>query len=168
MTVFFVVLLLLAAFVMALDAGLVLSFHDSDAAGQGMTKGFAFLISIFLWAVLGGLLIICAKRGGLPGAVGFVALVLYAAAAAGHFAALSILEDLQQGDPFESTLRVVTIAGPLLIIVYCLWNYVPFIRAFLSAGAANWSAAVLVCVLSVLPWVLKRPAAAAGEARMEA
>jgi hypothetical protein len=67
MTVLFTARLLLAAIVTALSGSLVFSFHESAAAGQGMAKAFALLASIFLWVVLGGLVLICIKRGGLPG-----------------------------------------------------------------------------------------------------
>src|SRR5579864_3147016 len=106
MTVFFSILLCVALVMTAAVGGMVSDFHKSDAAGRGMTQAFATFASIFLWLLLGGLVVLCAVRGGFPGLGAVVALVLYVGAAAGHFAALSTLEHLESGDHFESLLRL--------------------------------------------------------------
>jgi hypothetical protein len=111
MTVLFTARLLLAAIVTALSGSLVFSFHESAAAGQGMAKAFALLASISLWVVLGGLVLICIKRGGLPGRTAFVALVQFVAVAAGHFAAFGILGRLPARDRFELPLQFVAVAS---------------------------------------------------------
>lgn len=168
MTVFFSILLCVALVMTVAVGGMVSDFHKSDAAGRGLTQAFAMFASIFLWLLLGGLALLCAVRGGFQGRTMIVALILYVGAAAGHFSALSTLGHLESGDRFESLLRLVTIAGPFLVIVCCVWNFFPGLRPLAPAGVVNSLVALAILFLAAAPWVVKGPSNSMTTARNQA
>jgi hypothetical protein len=168
MTVFFCILLCVAIVVTAAVGGMVFDFNKSDAAGRGLTRAFAMFASVFLWLVIGGLVLLCGVRGGFPGLSGAVAPILYLGAAVGHFAALNILEHLESGDRYESLLRLVTIAGPYLVIICSLWNFFPGLRSLTPAGFVNGGVALAIAFLAATPWVVMGPSKATTTARDQA
>jgi hypothetical protein len=165
MTVFFSILLCVALVVTAAVGGMVSDFHKSDAAGRGMTQAFAMFASILLWLALGGLVVLCAVRGGFPGVAALVALILWIGAAAGHFAALSTLEHLESGDRFESLLRLVINLAPFLVMACCAWNFFPGLRSLAPAAVVNGVAALVIACLAATPWIVKGPSDSMATAR---
>ncbi|HYL78999.1 MAG TPA: hypothetical protein VEU96_32710, partial [Bryobacteraceae bacterium] len=165
MTVFFSILLCVALVMTAAVGGMVSDFHKSDAAGRGMTQAFAMFAAILLWLALGGLVVLCAVRGGFQGLAAIVALLLYIGAAAGHFVALTTLEHLESGDRFESLLRLVAVAAPFLVIACCAWNFFPGLRSLAPAGFVNGAAALAIALLAATPWIVKGPSDSMTTAR---
>lgn len=157
MTAFFSILLSVALVMTIAVGGMVFDFHKSDAAGRGMTQAFAMFASILLWLVLGGLVVLCAVRGGFAGLGAIVALILCVGAAAGHFVALTTLGHLESGDRFESLLRLVAIAAPFLVIACCAWNFFPGLRSLAPATVVNGVVALAIAFLAATPWVVKGP-----------
>jgi hypothetical protein len=168
MSVLFSILLFSAASLAAVVSNLVFAFHESDAAGQGLTRAFAFLGAIVLWLLIGGLLAICGVRGGLPGFTWVVVLILYVPAVAGYFAAVSTLDQLASGQRFESLLRGVTVALPYLAILFSAWNFFPALRALLPVRTTGLAAGLLSIALSAVPWLVMAPAHRVIAARQEA
>jgi hypothetical protein len=168
MTIFFSILLLLASLLIFAVGGMAFDFHKSDAAGNGMTQGFAFLLAILLWILLGVLLLISGTRNKLPGVSVLITLLLYAGGAAGYFVALNILKELASGDRFEFLLRIVVVACPWAVVWYCLWNFFPGVRAVVPTMVANCVAVVPVLLLAAVPWLVQGPANAIMTARRQA
>lgn len=159
MAVFFSILLYGAVVLAAVVGNMVFSFHASDAAGQGLTKTFAVIASIVLWLMLGGLIAMCG-RSRLA--------ILFFAAAIGHFVALLVLERMESGDRFETLLRIVTLAGPYLIILYCAWNYFEFLRKLAPSIAVDIAVGVTIAIVAAIPWIVKGPTYAASKTRNDA
>jgi hypothetical protein len=168
MTIFFSILLLLASLLIFAVGGMASDFHKSDAAGNAMTQGFAFLLAIVLWLMLGALLLISGARNKVPVVSTLVTLVLYVGAIAGYVVALNILKELASGDRFESLLRIVVMTCPWAVVFYCLWNFFPGVRSVVPTAAANCIAAVPLLVLAVVPWLAKGPTNAMMAARRQA
>lgn len=168
MTIFFSILLLLASLLIFAVGGMASDFHKSDAAGNGMTQGFAFLLGIVLWLMLGVLLLISGARNKLPVVSILITLILYVGAIAGYFVALNILKEMASGDRFESLLRIVVMVCPCGVILFCLWNFFPGVRTVVPTVAANCVAALPVLVLAAVPWLVKGPTNAAVAARRQA
>src|SRR5690349_1606735 len=93
-----ILLPLLAALATAVVGGTTFDFHKSDAAGQGLTRAYAFFGSFFQWLLLGALVWVCSARGAFSGWTQGIAVFLYITALAAHFAALRILSGLESGD----------------------------------------------------------------------
>jgi hypothetical protein len=168
MTIFFSILLLLASLLIFAVAGMASDFHKSDAAGNAMAQGFAFLLAIVLWLLLGVLLLMSGARNKLPGISILITLALYVGAGSGYFVALNILKEAPAGDHFESVLRTVLMTCPWAIIFYCLWNFFPGVRAVIPTAAANCIAAVPLLVLATVPWLAQGPTNAIVAARRQA
>jgi hypothetical protein len=168
MTIFFSILLLLASLLIFAVGGMAFDFHKSDAAGNGMTQGFAFLLGIVLWLLLGIVLLMSGTRNKLPGIAILIALLLYAGGAAGYFVALNILKELASGDRFEFLLRMVVVTCPWAAVWYCLWNFFPGVRNVIPTLAANCIAMVPVLVLAAVPWLVQEPSNAIMAARRQA
>ncbi len=168
MTIFFSILLLLASLLIFAVGGMAFDFHKSDAAGNGMTQGFAFLLGIVLWILLGVLLLMSGARNKLPGISILITLVLYVGAAAGYFVALNILKELASGDRFESILRIIVMTCPWAVVFYCVWNFFPGVRTVVPTVAANCIAAVPLLVLAAVPWLVQGPTNAIMATRQKA
>jgi hypothetical protein len=137
---------------------------SSDAAGRGLALAFGVLTAIVLWIVLAGLLVVAASKGGMPGAVKLLAVVLVPASAAACCVALELLS---QSDLARSRLPIVVpVLGPLLIGGYVVWLRWPAAHAAVSS---NQAAVVFVgglAILSILPWPLRSARARAREVAM--
>src|SRR5215469_6685144 len=168
MTIIFILLLGLAVLLaLVISAGL-LDFHKSDAAGQGLTRAFTFLEAIVLAVLLAALLLMSGLSGGLRGASGEVAMVLYAGTVSALFIALRILEKLQPGDRFQSLLQLVVFVCPGLLILYSAWSFFPGMRERIPALGANLGIGLPLFALSVAAWVVKAPSNAATATRQQA
>jgi hypothetical protein len=164
--VVFAMILLLAAVVWAGFVGCATTMHASDAAGNGLTQAFAFLLGIALWVLLAALLLIAALFGEMPRYAKLAAALLHPASGAAAMATV----DLLSRDASQAWMLIVPIVIPLLLVGYAAWACVPFLRRLVAArGAAlAWGAVLL---LTLLPWPLVVQAAvsrAAGRAQMDA
>ncbi len=168
MTVSFAILLFLAYLAVAGVAGTSSQFHKSDAAGQGLAQGFALVLSVFLWMVVGILLLVSSSRNAFSAFAGLAFMVLYIGGVAGHFTALRILQELPAKDKLEILLRLVLMASPCVLVLYCVWNFFSGLRGLVSATLVNWIAVVCLLVLEVVPWVVRGPVYAAAAVRVQA
>ncbi|HEV2689359.1 MAG TPA: hypothetical protein VGV35_12420 [Bryobacteraceae bacterium] len=168
MTVFFSILLLMASVMTAAVGGMVFDFHKSDTAGQGLSRTYAAFASVFLWLLLCGVVILCGARGGFPGATVLLVIILYVGAAVAHFTALSIVGGLETGDPYESLLRLVVVAGPFVMILYCAWNFFPTLHSMIPPIVVNVLGGLLIALLAATPWLVKGPSNALTAARKDA
>lgn len=167
MAVVFLILVLAAAAAMLALGVMVFDSHKGDAASRGLAQFFALAAASSLWLLLGGALLICRARSGFPGSDGRIVLMLYVVAAAGQFAALTILGDLESGDRFESLLRLAVVVSPGPVILYCLWNFFPGLRALIPAGTANAAAGLSLIAVSAIPWLVMAPSFSASAKRSE-
>ena len=168
MTVFFVLLLIFAAFVAAIVTALSADFHSSDAAGNGMAQGFAFFGAIVFWVVVGVLLVLCGVRNGFGTTRVLVAVAALAVAITSQFMAMSLLQDMRSGDAYETALRAMVGALPLVTLLYTLWAFFPGMHAALSPRAANITAGVAALIVCAIPWVAMVPVQATEQARSDA
>ena len=81
-SIFGVLLLFFAFLLWMFFAACAGSLRGSDAAGNGLTQGFAMLSGIVLWIALAVLLIVAGVRGGIPRSAAIAAMVLVPASAA--------------------------------------------------------------------------------------
>jgi hypothetical protein len=119
----FILLLCVSGFATIFVTSGVFTFHESDAAGQGLAHVFVVIADIVLLLMLGGLMLICGFRGAFAGGWGVAALALYLAAAAAEFGAVAILAELRQGDRFETLLRLLVPAIPVLLIAFAVIHF---------------------------------------------
>jgi hypothetical protein len=168
MTVIFILLLGLAALLALVIGASLFEYHKSDAAGQGMATAFTFFEAIIMAVLLAALLSMSGLSGGLRGASGAVAMVLYAGTVSALFIAVRILEKLQPGDRFQSLLQLVAVVSPGLLILYSAWSFFPGVRERIPAVGANLGIGLPILVLSVAAWVVKGPGDAATAARQQA
>jgi hypothetical protein len=143
-----------AAFLTLVVVSLTMAFHESDAAGQGLTRAFAFLAAIAVWILLGVLLLLCGKRAAFRGGASLAATVFLLVAAASTFAALGALDDLQSGDRFEMPLRVLVALLPLTVLLACVWVFFPALQAAIPPKTGRLAAAALLLALSSAAWIV--------------
>jgi membrane protein YdbS with pleckstrin-like domain len=125
------------------------SQHDSDAAGNAMSQGFAVISGIVLWMLLAVLLVLTWFRGGMPLWSVLAAAILLPFAG---FAALRTVQMMARYDHPGNWPLVVPAGVPLLVLAWCAWAWFPSLRAHVSpalAGGALWGC---VLVLALLPW----------------
>jgi hypothetical protein len=149
MTIFALILLIVTAMAYACLIATLLTLHNSDAAGNGLSQAFGALVTVVLWILLSGLMIVAGSKGSMPPWTSAIALFLVPASGAAALAAGQLL-----GSTFYRAKwpLVVPILLPLLLVGFALWAYLPLFQAILSpamAGAWTWGA---VLVLSLLPW----------------
>jgi hypothetical protein len=168
MTVIFILLLSLAVLLTLVVSAGIFDYHKSDAAGQGLATAFTLFGAVVLAVLLAVLLFMSGLNGGLRGASGAVAVVLYAATVSALLIALRILEQLQPSDRFGSLLQLVVVISPGLLILYCAWSFFPGVRERIPALGANLGIGLPLLALSVAAWVVKGPIDAATAARRQA
>ena len=145
------VLLLLAFFCWIGFVMCAVSMHESDAAGNGMAQGFAFVLGIAEWILLAMVLLVAGFGGKMPAWGKISAFILVPGSCAASLAAVQMLAENEYAGQW---LFGVPILLPLLIAGYALWALIPRLRAAVSpniAGGVVWCA---VAVLSALPWPL--------------
>jgi hypothetical protein len=125
------------------------SLHESDAAGQSLAQGFAFVLHVALWLVLGALVVL-GMSGGPSRHPAWLTALLYAAGATGASYALFALLKMQAGDRFTDALKAGAIGLPLLVILECVWG------TAISAAA--------IALLAAVPLALYAPALRASKA----
>ena len=136
----------------------------SDAAGRGLAMAFGVIAAIALWVVLAVLLVMAAAKGGMPGWVKLMALILVPASAV---AATVALELLAASDLARSRLPLVVPAlAPMLIGGYVVWLRWPAAQSALSASGAGSIFVGGLLVLSILPWPVRSSRERAREVAM--
>lgn len=133
----------------------------SDAAGNGMTQGFAAVVIILLWLLLGMLVVLAIAMGQVPPLAAVAGLLLTIASGVAAGTALGLLT---QPDLAPYRWPIATPAAvPPLVILYCFWALIPGLRATIPASAAAggvWGA-VLLLSLAMIPLVQLRHSAVA-------
>ncbi len=125
------------------------SMHESDAAGNAMTQGFAFLLGSAAWILLALTLLVAGLRGTMPNWAMIAACLLVPASAA---ASLATLQLFAANDYPANWLFVVPILTPPFMGSYALWAHVPQIRGRIPATLAGSVVWGCVLVLTLLPW----------------
>ena len=138
-----VITLLLWAAVVANGATL----NSSDAAGNALSSAYGVFMVIGLWVLLVILLIISGTKSDMPGWNKAAAFILVPASGMATLVAMSLMS----GHPSVRWPLLLPILGPLLLISFALWNYLPGLRSVIPAtfaGPVTWGALLL---LSLLP-----------------
>lgn len=149
MSVFGIVLFVLAVVLWIGTVSLSATLNNSDGAGNGLSYSFGVLLAGALWVVIGVLMLVVASRGVIPRTGGFAALVLIPASGAAAIAAINLLRVRAAGWPI-----VVPALPPLLVLGYILWASYPGIRAMLSERTATGIVWGIVLLLALAPWPL--------------
>src|SRR5258708_6044612 len=69
------------------------TMHNSDAAGNGLSQSFAFLMTITLWILLAVLMLVAGIKGEMPKWTAVAAFSLVPASGVAAFAAVGLLTD---------------------------------------------------------------------------
>jgi len=124
--------------------------NTSDAAGNGMTQGFAGVAVIALWVLMALLLVLSAFAGRMPAVAQMGALLLLPASGAAAFAAIEVAARMPgAGRPWP---LIVPAFAPAIIIGFALWVAIPMWRAAVSPAIASTMAGVTLSLLAVAPW----------------
>jgi hypothetical protein len=149
----------LALFVLAffLYIGLVVNVLEmrrpgADAAGRGMAEGFAAMLGIALWIVLGTLLAVAAVRGRMPGYAAIAAFVLVPLSAMAAATATELYSDGRYG----SWLIAVPLLLPPLLALYALWSRLPAWHDALPAGPTTTVLGGVILVVTIVPLALAK------------
>jgi|SRR5579859_6265629 len=146
------------------------SLTGSDAAGNGMTQGFAVLGTILLWVLL-GLFTLAASIGGQVPPLGLVAALLLIPVSGVAAGAAFQLLIRPKAPPYLWPLLIPALVPPL-VLLFDVWGLLPMLRATLPPGpltGAIWGL-VLAASLAILPLRRSRAQfdAAAAEAAAQA
>lgn len=135
----------------AYQLALIGSLTSSDAAGNGMTQGFAALVMILLWVLLAVFTLIAAIGGQVPPLSLVAAVLLIPASGVAAGAAFDLLAR-PHGPPFLWPMLIPAVVPPL-VLGFGLWALVAPLRAALPAGLSSsvvWGA-VLAASLTIVP-----------------
>jgi len=127
------------------------SMHDSDAAGNGMAQGFAFVLGIAEWILLAIVLLVAGFGAKMPTWANISAFILVPGSCAASLATVQLFAENEHAGQW---LFIVPILLPPLIAGYALWAFVPRLRAAVSSNIAGGVVWCAVAVLSALPWPL--------------
>jgi hypothetical protein len=166
MTVVFVLLLSFGCLLAIVVSALTSDFQGSDAAGNAMAQGFAFLGAIVFWIVAGILLLLCGARAGFSGVRVIAVIVAVTFAVTSQFMAMALLQNMRGGDRFETLLAVGASGTMFVVLLYAGWAF--FTRATFAPVALNMAAAVLLVATCSITWVAKGPVEATNLARIQA
>jgi hypothetical protein len=126
----------------------------SDAAGNGMSQGFAAIEIILVWILLAIAVVIAAIAGAVPPLAVFPALILLPISGIACGEALDLLAQ-SDTPPFQWPI-VVSALVPPLVALFCLWALAPGVRrvvpAWYAAGIV-WGVTLLV---SVAVWPMQQ------------
>jgi hypothetical protein len=147
----------------------ILTARSSDAAGRGMSLGFAVIQGLVLWIVLASMFAVAILRGAMPSYATAAAIVFLPLSAIAAASAMGLYND-RYGD----WLAVVPALLPLLLALYAFWarmvgwhDTLPPVPTTAILGGA-------IVVLTIMPLVLttieympnpEREAAQAAERR---
>ncbi|HEY6248798.1 MAG TPA: hypothetical protein VI685_02490 [Candidatus Angelobacter sp.] len=149
MTIFAVLLVLIALplWMITIQGGL--TQHDSDPAGNAMSRGFAALGSIVLWIVLVVLLLVAAARVDTPSWAGAVWFILPIAAG---IAATSTIDFMGKVRGLKWPIILPAVA-PAIVLAYAGWCFFPTLQAktgILRPSLIAWMAMVLLLPIPLL------------------
>lgn len=153
-SIFKVALFLFATLLWLAMVAIVATINQSDAAGQGMSYGFAFILAIMLWISIAVLMVLAMSRPGIAGWVKIAAIVLLPLSFAAALAAINVLHG--RGAESSGWPIIVPSIVPLLLLGYAVWTMVPTLRDKFSAALMDRTVWGLVLVLSLVPWPLLR------------
>lgn len=159
----FVVLLALMFFFWIGQTVNLREINSGDAAGKGLAQAFAVLLTLALWGVLAGLLVMAGTKGQMPSWAGALAYVLLPASCAAAVAAGNLLRNDGFRKPVPA-MMIVPVATPLIIAAYAAWAFFPALRSAIPSAAAG-SAWGLVLALTLMPWPSVASQARAGDAQ---
>jgi hypothetical protein len=124
-----------------------MSLTDSDAAGNAMSQGFAFLNIVLLWVLLAALFLLAALAGNMPRTVSLPALAMIPGSGFAAFIALELLSNPSE-PPYLWPIVLPTVAPPL-IVALCLWALFPSLHRRVPAriaDAAVWGLVLVLCL----------------------
>jgi hypothetical protein len=149
LTILRVILALAAAFLWIGFSVSTTSLHDSDAAGNALSQGFALVLGISVWLLLLPLLAIPWARGEMPLWSALAALVLYPASAITAFATLDLLSHEGNRRPW---MEAIPLASAAILLAYAVLVSLPFLRAPIAQGVFGGVTWGSVLLLSLAPW----------------
>ena len=158
------VLSVIALLLWLLQLSMLNSLTGSDAAGNGMTQGFAAIAIILLWGLLALIAIIAFAKGDMPRWAAVAAAVLIPVSGLVTFGVLGLMTTPKLA-PYGWPL-VIPAAVPPLVIAFCLWALLPVTHTHVSApiaGGVVWGLVLLLCV-AYMPLQQVRDAVHAREA----
>ena len=161
MTVFGAALTILAVVLWLMLVATVATINQSDAAGRGMSQGFAMIFAVVLWVLLAGVTLLAASGGNMPGWVAAAALVLLPLSLAATMATIGLLAN--RGAGVSGWPIVVPVMIPLLVIAYAALVAVPSLRTLVPLPLASRVVWIAVLALSLVPWPLRRARASREE-----
>lgn len=129
-----ILLSLAIAFLWVIALATLSDLRGSDAAGNGLTQGFAAIELVVLWALIAILMLLAALNGAMPPVGKLAALILVPATGVAVFAAFNLL-----CDPYTTPYLwpiVVPAAAPPLVIAFSLWALIPDLRRVVPAAIA--------------------------------
>ena len=141
---------ILALLFYALQLATLANLAGSDAAGNGYAQAYGAIEIIFLWLLLGAMMIIAFVKGEMPKPAVLAAVILVPASCFVAFAALELLSRPYQS-PFLWPIVLPALIPPL-IVAYCFWASFPSLRARIPARVASglaWGAIFILCVAIV-------------------
>ena len=145
MTIAFILLLILTAFLWVGLIGVLATINSSDAAGNGLSQAYSVFISIGLWILLAIVLTLAGVRGRMVAWVPIAAIVLVPASCAAAIGSMTLLTN-----PANSRWPImVPVLAPALITFYACWVYFGILPQF---NATAWCG-ISIVVLSILPWL---------------
>jgi hypothetical protein len=133
--------------VWALLLPILTQLDSSDAAGNGMAQGFAFLHMMLLWALLAALFLLAALGGNMPWTVSLPAVALIPGSGFAAFVALELLSHPSE-PPYLWPIVVPAIVPPA-IVALCLWALFPPLHRLVPPRAADvavWGAVLALCL----------------------
>jgi hypothetical protein len=142
---------LLALVFYALQVATLADLAGSDAAGNGYAQAYGAIEIIFLWGLLAVLTLIAGLKGAIPVPVVLAAVFLIPASGFVTLAALELLSRPYQS-PFLWPLVIPALIPPL-VVAYCLWALLPWMRVKIPArvaGGVIWGTILVLC-FAILP-----------------
>lgn len=147
----------------------ILTARSSDAAGRGMSLGFAVIQGLVLWIVLASMFAVAILRGAMPSYATAAAIVFLPLSAIAAASAMGLYND-RYGD----WLAVVPALLPLLLALYAFWARMVGWHGTLPPVPTTSILGGAIVVLTIVPLVLttieympnpEREAAQAAERR---
>jgi hypothetical protein len=143
----------------------ILGSRGTDAAGRGMALGFAAIIGVVLWIVLGGLLVLAWFNGRLPGWLAAAVLVFLPLSAIAAAAGAGLARE------WGYWLMAAPILLPPLLAFLALWGRLPALHDVLpvtpTAAVLGGAIVLLTVVPLVVGWMDTMPNPERDAARAE-
>lgn len=151
MTLFAVILILLAA-IMTMGLGSnIAALHTSDPAGNGLLEAYSVFLAIAVWIIVCVLLLICGARDGFPHYSGFAMFLALVLGIAAQVMAMQVLISSKAQGAAATLLPIVTVAAPLLALIRAAWGIFPPLRSSIPEIAGSWAPIILLALIPLLP-----------------